>query len=125
MPRSTVWCVSALRSMRSDRVLFLEAVQRVGELVLVALDLAWIATASTGSGGSDRLDLDRRALRGEHVAGAGVGELRDRGDVARRDLGDGVLLLAAHREELVQALVGLGAAVGELVVVLDPCPGAP
>ena len=48
---------------------------------------ALIATASTGAGGSTVSHVDGRALRREHVAGAGIGELRDRGDVARGDLG--------------------------------------
>ena len=64
------------------------------------------------------LDLDRAALRREHVAGRRVAELRDRGEVAGLDLGDRLLLLAAHHEQLVHALVGAGAVVGEHLVVL-------
>ena len=81
--------------------------------------LAWIATASSGSGRGQHVDVDRRALRAEHVAGSGVRELGDRRDVARRDLVDGVLLLAPHREQLVHPLVGLRAGVRQHVVVLD------
>ena len=61
MPHSSVWWVSALRSSAQRGVLVEEAVQRVGELVLVALRLRrGSRSASTGSGGVERLDLDRR-----------------------------------------------------------------
>ena len=82
MPHSSVWWVSRVALEAERGVLVEEAVQRVGELVLVALRLRRIATASTGSGGVERLDVDVGAARAEHVAGGGVGELGDRGDVA-------------------------------------------
>ena len=63
------------------------------------------------AGAFERLDVDVGAARAEHVAGGGVGELGDRGDVARRHLGDRLLLLAAHDRELVQPLVVHRAAV--------------
>ena len=37
MPHSSVWCVSGVALDADRRVLVLQAVQRVGELVLVAL----------------------------------------------------------------------------------------
>ena len=67
-------------------VLVLEAVQRVGELVLVALGVRLDRDGEDGLGGSSGSTLDLRAPRAEDVAGRGVGELRHRGDVAGRDL---------------------------------------
>ena len=58
----------------------------------------------------------RRALGGERVARARVRQLGDGADVAGGDLREGLLLLAAHGEQAVQALVRMGARVGELRV---------
>ena len=100
------------------RVFLLQPVQRVGELVLVGLGLGVDRHREQRFGQRERLDLRRRALGREHVAGREVVELGDRGDVAGRDLLDRVLLLAAHGEELVQALVGVRARVDQHLVVL-------
>ena len=107
------------------RVFLLQPVQRVGELVLVGLGLGVDRDREQRFGQRERLDLRRRALGREHVAGRDVVELGDRGDVAGRDLLDRVLLLAAHGEELVHALVGVRARVDEHVVVLHRAAAAP
>ena len=119
MPRSRVWCVSGFALDAQHRVLFLQAVQRVGELVLVGLGLGVDRDREERFGQRERVDVGLGALGREHVAGREVVELRDRRDVARRDLLDRVLFLAAHREELVHAFVAVRADVDEHVVVLD------
>ena len=102
----------------NDGIFFLQLVQRVGELVLVGLVLGADCDREQRLGRREHVDLERRALRGEHVAGTGRRQLGDGGDVAGRHLVDRVLLLAPHREQLVHALVALGARVGEHFVVL-------
>ena len=62
---------------------------------------------------------DRRALRRQRVAGAGVGELGHGGQVAGHDLGDRCLVLAPQREQAVQPLGGARRGVDELVVGPD------
>src|SRR5436190_1222602 len=47
------------------------------------------------------------ALRGERVAGGGVGELGHGADVARRDLALRLVLLALQREDLPDALLAV------------------
>ena len=100
------------------RVFLLQPVQRVGELVLVGLGLGVDRHREQRFRERERLDLRRRALGREHVTGREVVELGDRGDVTGRDLLDRVLFLAAHGEELVQALVGVRARVDQHLVVL-------
>ena len=90
----------ALEAQRG--ILVEQAVQRVGELVLVALRLGADRDRQHGLRRGEGLHLELRARAAEYVAGGGVGELRDGGDVARRHFGDGFLLLAAHDRELVQ-----------------------
>ena len=101
-----------------DRILGLQAVQRVRELVLVGLGLGVDRDGEHRVGEREVGGVDLDTLGREHVAGREVVELGHCGDVARRDLRDGVLLLAAHREQLVHALVGVRAHVHEHVVVL-------
>ena len=91
------------------RIFFLETVQRVRELVLVGLALGVDRDREQRFGRLQHFDIEGRALRRENVAGTSVRELGDGGDVAGGHVGDGVLILAAHDEQLVEALVGLGA----------------
>jgi len=87
------------------RVLLDGAVRGVGELVLVALGLA------RDRDGVDRLqrygagELQRSGLVGEGVAGLHIGQLGDRAEVAVRELGHRLVVLADKREQLMEALV--------------------
>ena len=111
MPHSSVWCVSGLRSMRSTGSSSCRRCKRVGELVLVAL------RAGLDRDREHRLRrLERRRPRPSRPSR----RARRRCDVSvslataamspAATSVDGLLLLAAQREELVQALVALGAA---------------
>ena len=73
----------------------------------------------------ERLDVDVGAPHREHVAGGGAAQLRDRGEVAGHDAIGGFLLLAPHRDELVQALVGDGATVHRGPRRVRPSPAGP
>ena len=97
-------------------VLVEQAVEGGAELVLVGLGLGRDRDRQQRLGEVDRVGLHRRALRGEGVAGDGAGQLRRGGDVAGHDHARRLLLVAPHREEAVQALVGAGAAVHQVVV---------
>ena len=108
-----VWCVSGLRSIRSTGSSSWRRCSTFASLSSSALILAWIATASSGSGVGQRVDVDGAPFGASTSPVAVSRELRDRGDVARRDLVDRFLLLAPHREELVHPLVGLRARVGQ------------
>ncbi len=107
------------------RILLLQAMERVGELVLVGLALGVDRDREQRLGRGEHLDVDGSSLGTEHVAGGRVRELGDGRDVARRDLVHRVLLLAPHREELMHALVGLRARVREHRRRVSPFPAAP
>ena len=98
-----VGLVGSLHAER--RVLLPEPRQGRGELVLVPLRLRLDRVGKERLRHLDRGDRDGVVFRGERVAGRRVRELRDRADVARRHLGDGIVLLAAEREELADALL--------------------
>ena len=100
------------------RVFVLEPVERVGELVLVALRLRLDGHGEQRLGRRDGLDVEPGALGDEEITRSGVAQLRDRADVARRNLAHVVLFLAAHGEELMEALVALRARICQHVIVL-------
>ncbi len=118
VPRSNVCFVSSLRSSTSAGSSSCRRASAEPSLSSSACVRARIASASTGGGGSMPATRTGRALRRERVARRGGGQLRHRGDVARGDARDGVLFLAAHREQRVQPLVGAGPRVHEVVVGL-------
>ncbi len=105
MPHSSVWCVSALRSRRSTGILVEEPVQRVGELVLVALRLGVDRDREHGLGRVEgrRRRGRRRARRARRRCLVSVSLATAAMSPAGTSV-TGVLLLAAHDRELVQAL---------------------
>ena len=107
MPYITVSCVSSERATRSVGVLLAQTREAGGELVLVALRLRLDGEREQRLGELDGGQLHRVVLRGEGVARVRVRELRDGADVAGRDLGHVLVLLAPHREQLADALVGV------------------
>ena len=118
MPRNRVWCVSGSRSMRITGSSSCNRCNAFASLSSSALALAWIATASTGSGSANSAAPASTPLAASTSPVARSFELGDGRDVAGRDLAHGVLFLAAHREELVDPFVGVRADVHEHVVVL-------
>ncbi len=102
-----------------------EPVQRVRELVLVALRLRLDRDGEHGRGRFERLDVDVGAARAEDVAGRGVGQLGHRRDVAGGNLRHRLLLLAPHQRQLVQALLVHRAPVHERGVGLHRALQAP
>ena len=98
------------------RIFVLQAVQARHELVLVALGLGPDGDRQDRLRSVDGRHDHRRAFRCQRVAGTGVGQLGDGADVAGRQVRHRVLLLAAHGEQAVQALVLVCARVGELGV---------
>jgi hypothetical protein len=108
-PRSTVWCVSSLRSTCKQRILGLQPGDRAAELVVVGLRARHDRDAVLRDGDLDPVDAHRQPLRRQRVAGVHRRELGDGGEIAGRHLGDRHLLLAAQDEQAVQAFVGAGA----------------
>ena len=107
------------------RVLLAEARQAGGEPVLLTLRLGRDRVGEERLRELHRRELHRIVLRGERVSGVGVGELRDRADVAGRHLGHGLVFLALEREELSDPLVGplrrvVDGAVGADLAAEDP-----
>ena len=74
------------------------------------------ANAITGAGRSQRRERDLRVLGREHVAGAGLLQLRDGADVAGAELVDLLVLLALRDQHLADALLGAAGDVGDLRV---------
>ncbi len=100
------------------RVLFEQAVQRGGELLLVGLGARLDRHGEDRVRPGDGRHHHRLPLGGEGVPGVGAGELRHRGQVPCRDARDLHLLLAAKAEQPVEPLVVRGSGVGEDLVGL-------
>ncbi len=82
-----------------------ESVQRGGQPVLVGLLGRGDRDAVHRTGQRRQHGGDRRAVGGERVAGAGVGELGHRDDVAGADGVDVGLRAARQRDQVVQPLL--------------------
>ena len=76
------------------RVLFLEAMHRRADLVLVAAALRLDGVGQHGFGEGQRRERDARGLVGDRVVGARVLQLGDGAEVAGLDFGHGRLRLA-------------------------------
>jgi hypothetical protein len=81
------------------RVLFLQLLQRGGQLVLVGLGLGLDGDVDDRIGELHRLEDDRLVLVGQGVAGAGVLEADGRGNVAGEHFLDLVPLVGVHLQQ--------------------------
>ena len=97
-------------------VLVEQAVEGRAELVLVRLGLGLDRHGQERLREVDGVGLHRRALRGERVAGDRARRASTRRRCRLPPPRRGLLLVAPHREQAVEALVGAGAAVHEVVV---------
>ena len=119
VPRRTVWWVSSSRSTTSAGSSSWRRWRAPASLSSSACVFGDHRGGQHRCGLLDRGDVHRLALGGERVAGGGGGELGHAADVAGGQRVDRLVLLAPHHEQAVQALVGAGAAVHEVVVVAD------
>ena len=87
------------------RVFRLQPTEGVAHLVVVALRARHDCHAVLRRGSCRRDHLHRRALRRQRVAGVGVAQLGDGGDVAGSGIGDRQLLLAAQHQQGVQSFL--------------------
>ncbi len=101
------------------RILFLQLLQRGGQLVLVGLGLRLDGDVDDRVGELHRLQDDRLVLVGQGVAGAGVLETDRRGDVAGEHFLDLVPLVGVHLEEPADPLPLVLGAVVDVAAALE------
>ena len=101
------------------RVLLLQAPQRGVHLVLVALAAGLDRERHHRRRQRDRLHGGRLVDIGQHVAGVGLLQLRDRADHAGTELIRGRVILALQHQQLADPLLAVRAAVDQLRVALE------
>ena len=89
------------------RVFLGQALQRVGQLVLVGLGLRLDRHRDDRLGELDRFEHDRRARVAQRLAREGLLDADDRADVARPDLGHVFALLGVDLHEPADALLAV------------------
>ena len=105
MPAMSVSAVSGIRLDAEGRILFSEALQGDGQLVLVGLRLGLDLDLDDRLGEGHRLEHDGMVGISERVPGEGVLQPDGCGDVAGVDLVDLLAVVGVHLEDAADALL--------------------
>ena len=108
MPAMMVWPVSSFVRTRKVGILLGEALQRLGQLVLVGLGLGLDGDVDDGLGEDDRLEQHGVVGIAQRVAGGRLLEADGGGDGARADLLQVLAVVRVHLEQPADALLAAG-----------------